>query len=76
MIIFIGLDPAKPMFITAGSNKKLDPEDAEFVDVIHTDVLGRGMLRSMGHVDFYPNIGPYQPGCQEELKDGLLYIGK
>ncbi|KNC28693.1 hypothetical protein FF38_09439 [Lucilia cuprina] len=61
-----GLDPAKPMFITVGSDRKLDPTDAEFVDVIHTDVLGRGMLRTMGHVDFYPNIGPYQPGCQEE----------
>ncbi|KAM7351880.1 pancreatic triacylglycerol lipase-like [Cochliomyia hominivorax] len=60
-----GLDPAKPMFITVGSDRKLDPTDADFVDVIHTDVLGRGMLRSMGHVDFYPNIGLYQPGCQE-----------
>ncbi|XP_073822450.1 pancreatic triacylglycerol lipase-like [Musca autumnalis] len=61
-----GLDPAKPMFITVGSDRKLDATDAEFVDVIHTDVLGRGMLRTVGHVDFYPNIGPYQPGCQTD----------
>lgn len=66
----LGLDPAKPMFITVGSDRKLDPTDAQFVDIIHTDVLGRGMLRSMGHVDFYPNIGPTQPGCQLENGDG------
>ncbi|XP_037958801.1 pancreatic triacylglycerol lipase [Teleopsis dalmanni] len=65
-----GLDPAKPMFITVGSDRKLDPTDADFVDVIHTDVLGRGMLRSMGHADFYPNIGLYQPGCQEDNNPG------
>uniref|UniRef100_A0A1I8PI98 Lipase domain-containing protein n=2 Tax=Stomoxys calcitrans TaxID=35570 RepID=A0A1I8PI98_STOCA len=64
-----GLDPAKPMFITVGSERKLDATDAEFVDVIHTDVLGRGMLRSMGHVDFYPNMGPYQPGCRTDNMD-------
>ncbi|KAH8298151.1 hypothetical protein KR018_009224, partial [Drosophila ironensis] len=61
-----GLDPAKPMFVLAGNDRRLDPGDAEFVDVIHTDSFGRGMLRSMGHVDFYPNFGPQQPGCQEE----------
>lgn len=58
------------MFITVSSDRKLDPTDAEFVDVIHTDVLGRGMLRAMGHVDFYPNIGPHQPGCQEANMEG------
>ncbi|KAH8324166.1 hypothetical protein KR074_000935, partial [Drosophila pseudoananassae] len=61
-----GLDPAKPLFVLAGDNRRLDPGDAEFVDVIHSDVFGRGMLRSMGHVDFYPNLGPQQPGCMEE----------
>ncbi|KAH8325814.1 hypothetical protein KR067_008354, partial [Drosophila pandora] len=61
-----GLDPAKPLFVLAGDKKRLDAGDAEFVDVIHSDVFGRGMLRSMGHVDFYPNFGPQQPGCMEE----------
>lgn len=61
---FEGLDPAKPLFITVGTDRRLDAGDADFVDVIHTDVLGRGMLRSMGHVDFYPNIGSAQPGCE------------
>ncbi|KAH8376988.1 hypothetical protein KR093_002551 [Drosophila rubida] len=62
-----GLDPAKPLFILGSDQRRLDAGDAEFVDVIHTDTLGRGMLRSMGHVDFYPNFGALQPGCLEEL---------
>ncbi|XP_068139964.1 pancreatic triacylglycerol lipase-like [Drosophila tropicalis] len=61
-----GLDPAKPLFITGSNSRRLDAEDAEFVDVIHTDVFARGMLRSMGHVDFYPNLGLTQPGCMED----------
>ncbi|ALC38227.1 CG34447, partial [Drosophila busckii] len=61
-----GLDPAKPLFILSGKDRRLDADDAEFVDVLHTDTLGRGMMRSMGHVDFYPNFGAVQPGCMEE----------
>ena len=58
-----GLDPAKPLFMLADSSSKLDKSDAEFVDVIHTDVLQRGVLRQAGHIDFYPNAGFDQPGC-------------
>ncbi|KAH8358360.1 hypothetical protein KR200_009209, partial [Drosophila serrata] len=62
-----GLDPAKPFFILAGNTKRLDPGDAEFVDVIHTNVFGRGMLSRMGHVDFYPNFERVvQPGCMDQ----------
>ncbi|XP_020716044.1 uncharacterized protein LOC101462111 [Ceratitis capitata] len=65
-----GLDPAKPLFITAGNERKLSKDDADFVDVIHTDVLGRGMMHPMGHVDFYPNFGYIQPGCEIEAAPG------
>ena len=46
----------------------LDPSDALFVDVIHTnggyDGWGHlGYLGSCGHVDFYPNGGSAQPAC-------------
>lgn len=58
-----GLDPAKPMFVTAPPQSKLDKEDAQFVDVIHTDVLQRGVLHPSGHVDFYVNGGLEQTGC-------------
>lgn len=58
-----GLDPAKPLFIFAPKEYKLDIGDAKFVDVIHTDVLQRGMLMPIGHVDFYVNGGVEQRGC-------------
>lgn len=63
-----GLDPAEPYFQGMPSHIRLDPSDAELVDVIHTDgkgiiFLGYGMSQSCGHVDFYPNSGKEQPGC-------------
>lgn len=58
-----GLDPAKPLFIFANEEHKLTKMDADFVDVIHTDVLARGVLRTAGHSDFYVNGGIEQPGC-------------
>jgi hypothetical protein len=61
-----GLDPAKPLFITASNDRRLDQSDAEFVQVIHTDVFQRGMLVPMGHVDFYLNGGIEQPGCKNQ----------
>ncbi|GFR11630.1 pancreatic triacylglycerol lipase, partial [Trichonephila clavata] len=58
-----GLDPATYLFSTASPRAKLDRSDAEFVDVLHTDGGGIGMLEPVGHVDFYPNGGQIQPGC-------------
>ncbi|XP_053667203.1 pancreatic triacylglycerol lipase-like [Anopheles marshallii] len=58
-----GLDPAMPLFITAAADDKLDPTDAEFVDVIHTNALVQGKIERCGHADFYVNGGILQPGC-------------
>ncbi|KAJ8305692.1 hypothetical protein KUTeg_016237, partial [Tegillarca granosa] len=63
-----GLDPADPYFQGTDTRVRLDPSDADFVDVIHTDgssitSLGMGAIQAMGHVDFYPNGGKDQPGC-------------
>lgn len=33
-----GLDPAGPMFTSATPDERLDPTDAMFVDVLHTDM--------------------------------------
>ncbi|XP_055712257.1 phospholipase A1-like isoform X2 [Phlebotomus papatasi] len=66
------LDPAKPLFITASSKDRIDPGDADFVDVIHTDSFGRGLFLPTGHVDFFMNGGFSQPGCysQAEMTPG------
>jgi hypothetical protein len=43
---------------------RLDNTTANFVDVIHTCGGLYGLLKPVGHVDFYPNSGTYiQPGC-------------
>ncbi|XP_050698738.1 pancreatic lipase-related protein 2-like isoform X2 [Eriocheir sinensis] len=88
-----GLDPAGPYFANTASEVRLDPSDAAFVDVIHTDApsqdweLNRlGYADALGHVDFYPNGGHHQAGCQgsaaafiqrrENVAGGVLsYIG-
>ena len=56
-----GLDPAGPHFEGREPKVRLDPDDAIFVDVIHTsDTLGD--FNQIGDVDFYPNHGHwFQP---------------
>ncbi|RZB40340.1 inactive pancreatic lipase-related protein 1, partial [Asbolus verrucosus] len=59
-----GLDPAGPIFGLLPGNLRLDKNDAEFVDVIHSDAGIFGYPRRMGHVDFWVNGGSgIQPGC-------------
>ncbi|XP_074031951.1 lipoprotein lipase [Leptinotarsa decemlineata] len=60
-----GLDPALPEFSLKDISKRLNSNDAEYVDVIHTDSGIFGFPLSVGHADFYPNGGrALQPGCQ------------
>ncbi|OXA50665.1 Pancreatic lipase-related protein 2 [Folsomia candida] len=64
-----GLDPARPGFeqATTSPSERLDPTDADFVDVIRTST-GAGSTSTTadppgaGTVDFYPNGGVKQPG--------------
>lgn len=51
------LDPALPLFITAAPQDKLDPTDAEFVDVYHSNAFVQGQIERCGSVDFYMNGG-------------------
>lgn len=48
-----GLDPAQPCFVTADETLKLGKDDAEYVDVIHTNArqlihLGLGLPEQLG----------------------------
>lgn len=60
---FPGLDPALPFFASLRNSWKLDKEDADFVDVIHTNSGIFGKIEATGHVDFYVNGGFSQPAC-------------
>ena len=62
-LAYIGLDPAGPYFSYTDPEVRLDPSDARFVDVIHTDAGLLGTSQNVGDVDFYPNGGSRQPGC-------------
>ncbi|XP_022818534.1 pancreatic triacylglycerol lipase-like [Spodoptera litura] len=57
------LDPAGPCFSNLPIDLRLSKEDADFVDVIHTDAGVYGLNEAIGHVDFYPNSGSEQPNC-------------
>ena len=74
LLLDLGLDPAAPYYENEHIDVRLDPTDADFVDVIHTDsktiiIHGFGTIQRMGHVDFFPNGGFHQIGC------GKLDIG-
>ncbi|XP_026727687.1 lipase member H-A-like [Trichoplusia ni] len=55
------LEPSGPCFRNLGPNDRLDASNADFVQVIHTNIDGYGMATPMGHIDFYVNGGEYQP---------------
>nr|AWF73662.1 pancreatic triacylglycerol lipase [Eriocheir sinensis] len=75
-----GLDPAEPFFQNMPPSVRLDPSDALLVDVIHTDTLpftlsgGYGLEQAVGHLDFYPNGGKHQPGCQPPLGAPIRWL--
>ena len=65
-----GLDPARPLFDMVSEEWRMQPTDAEFVDVIHTNsgILYEGCVSmpwTVGQVDFYPNGGAHQAGCTD-----------
>lgn len=67
------MDPAEPSFTDTDPIVRLDRNDARFVDVVHTDTLpitrgGLGMPAAIGHVDFYPNGGYNNPGCDRPVE--------
>lgn len=75
-----GLDPAELAFTETNPMVRLDVTDAKYVDIVHSDAtpfvpkIGLGLYEPIGHLDFYPNGGFNQPGCDQTLrkrKDGM-----
>ncbi|XP_020804936.1 pancreatic triacylglycerol lipase [Drosophila serrata] len=69
-----GLDPAAPLFTDTDPIVRLDKTDAHFVDIVHTDANplmkgGLGINMRLGHVDFFPNGGFDNPGCNKKFQD-------
>jgi pimeloyl-ACP methyl ester carboxylesterase len=67
-----GLDPAGPGFrnILLTNEDKLDANDADIVDVIHTDGGVLGLYKPLGTFDIYINGGTrIQPDCNVDLRN-------
>ena len=63
-----GIMEVQPMEVLPGTETRLDPGDADLVDVIHTDGNFAGTMVPLGHVDFYvgrtsETLGTSQAGC-------------
>lgn len=63
-----GLDPSGPLLRKASIEKRLSPDDADFVDCIHTSTTF-GLQEKSGHMDFFPNGGQSSAkGCEKLIK--------
>ncbi|XP_043077336.1 lipase member H [Puntigrus tetrazona] len=68
------LDPAGPEFNGRPPSERLDPTDAQFVEVLHTDMDALGYRDLLGHIDYYANGGADQPGCPRTIFSGSEYF--
>lgn len=80
------MDPAEPHFAKTKAPVRLDRTAANYVDIVHSDASrfllgGFGIVEPIGHVDYYPNGGSDQPGCNMKAyqytlnKDDSIFKG-
>jgi hypothetical protein len=70
-----GLDPGQiPAFINT-SIQFLNPSDAEFLDIIHTETKYLGSATTNGHSMFWVNGGRTQPMCRNNIELSELKCG-
>ena len=75
-----GLDAGGPSFKDKPKEGRLDASDADFVDNIHTNGQGSltidfGIGLQIGDVDFVPNGGGIQPGCENRRRRIWTQLG-
>ncbi|XP_043258017.1 uncharacterized protein LOC122400559 [Colletes gigas] len=63
----VGLDPALPNFWTADSGRRISRGDGKYVLIIHTNAGLLGYKAPIGDIDFYPNGGNTQTGCDLDV---------
>lgn len=63
----VGLDPAMPLMSYDKTAKRLNSEDAVYVESIQTNGGTLGYTQPIGRAAFYPNGGKSQPGCGLDL---------
>lgn len=60
-----GLDPARPLIDRFASKYfRLTKDDAQQVQIVHTNAGFLGEVNQVGHLDFCVNGGQLQPGCK------------
>lgn len=59
----ISLDPAGVLFDFDSWFERINTDDAQLVEVTHTNGGALGMHAPLGHIDFYVNGGKIQHGC-------------
>lgn len=63
----VGLDPAMPLMSYDKPAKRLNSDDAVYVESIQTNGGTLGYTKPIGRAAFYPNGGKSQPGCGIDL---------
>lgn len=63
-----GLDPAGPFYKDKPLSEKLNLNDAQFVDIIHTSE-NFGLADKLGHMDFFVDNGPSEVTACSGIKD-------
>lgn len=65
--VIMSLDPAGPLFFFGQPHERVNYDDGEYVEVIHTNGGLLGFLEPIGQADFFPNFGSSQPGCITDI---------
>lgn len=58
-----GIDPGQLPADFSMTEANINPNDASFVDIIHTETQSFGTIEATGHASFWVNGGHTQPMC-------------